>query len=475
LSGTNTISFCKGGAFDAVTSLNIPNTSCAPGSTCTDLREYASPAFTSVTKPIFNSASGGIQLFNISGNKGGIRLLNLKLHGNGTSGNVGIFLYSGAHDVMACNLDIDGFGLGVQQVPGITSGTTTIPEVTNVTLTGNNFTNNVAAAYLGSGYTTVISNNAFLNNGSDNLFDHTVYLSAANFVTPNMSVSENYMHGQFGDTCLGNVLGVHGKLPGLHIQNNVLDIDEAADTMGCYGIALDNGGYNSYTDFSSTVISANTLSNTGGIGIAVSNCADCLIEDNVLSFNAAENYGISAGAYAARTTCPNGTACPDVVNNRNTIRNNTIWFGPNAKGGMTGIQIKNEGTGHIVANNTVNYTSTSASSLVSCFDYTQPISTAYAFINNNHCFSAATTYTWDKTNGPTLVAWQSYSIANGNGFSADSASRIGQPNFFNSTTSPYDFHPTGLPLLGTGSASSVPATDVEGTAFLNPPAIGAYQ
>jgi hypothetical protein len=142
---------------------------------------------------------------------------------------------------------------------------------------------------------------------------------------------------------------------------------------------------------------------------------------------------------------------------------------------MTGIQIKNEGTGHIVANNTVNYTSTSASSLVSCFDYTQPISTAYAFINNNHCFSAATTYTWDKTNGPTLVAWQSYSIANGNGFSADSASRIGQPNFFNSTTSPYDFHPTGLPLLGTGSASSVPATDVEGTAFLNPPAIGAYQ
>ena len=476
LSGTSSFRFCKGGAFDTVASVNMPNTSCAPGGTCTDFREYASPVFTSAAKPILNSAPGGISLICITGSKGGIRLLNLKLHGNGASGNVGIFLYSGAHDVYACNLDIDGFRLGAQQVPGITSGATTIQEVTNVTLTGNNFTGNVAAAYLGSGFTTTISKNTFLNNGSGQSLDHTIYLSAAYFVTPNLMVSNNYLFGQIGDTCLGNMFGAHGKLPGLKIQNNVLYMDEAADTMGCYGIALDHGGYNSYMDFSSAVISGNTLSNTGGIGIAVSNCADCLIEDNVLSFNAAENYGIAAGVYAARTTCPNGTACPDVVNDRNTIRNNTIWFGPNAINGMTaGILIAHEGTGHIVANNTVNYTATTSTGhVVNCFDYTQPIDTAYSFINNNHCYSAVA-YKWDKTNGATLADWKSYSITYGKGFSADSASKEGLPNFVNSTTSPYDFHPTGLPLLGTGSASSVPATDIEGTPFLNPPAIGAYQ
>lgn len=468
LSGSNTLRFCKGGAFDAQGSLNMPTTSCAPGSTCTDFREYDSPAFTSTAKPIVNSPPGGVALINIMGNRGGLRFLNLNLRGNGTFGNVGMFLYSGVHDVNACNLDIDGFRLGVQQVPGITKPdpAQSIPPVTNITLTGNNFTNNVAAAYLGSGMATVISKNAFLNNGSGNVFDHSIYVSAANLVTEDLVVSENYIFGQIGDKCLGNVLGVHGKLPRLKIKNNVLEIDESADTMGCYGIALDHGAYNSYADFTEAVVSANTISNTGGIGIAVSNCADCFIENNLLSFNAISNYGIAAGVYEARTTCPNGTVCLDVVNTRNTIRNNTIWFGPNATYGMTGIQVRNEGTGHIVANNSVTYTSTQASSPAYCFDYTLPI-TSYAFIDNNHCYSAAT-HKWEKTNGATLAAWQAYS-------SFDLASSTGAPAFVNSVIAPYDFHPTGLPLLGAGSSAHAPATDINGTPFLIPPAIGAYE
>lgn len=469
LSGSNTLRFCKGGAFDTQGSLNMPTTSCAPGSTCTDFREYDSPVFASAAKPIINSPAGGVALINIMGNRGGVRLLNLKLHGNGTFGNVGMFLYSGAHDITACNLDIDGFRLGIQQVPGINkpNPAESIPAVTNISLTGNNFTNNVAAAYLGSGTTTVIAKNAFLNNGSGNVFDHSIYVSAANLDTPDLMVSENYIFGQIGDKCLGNVLAVHGKLPRLKIKKNVLEIDESADTMGCYGIALDHGAYNSYTDFTEAVVSGNIISSTGGIGIAVSNCADCLVENNLLSFNAISNYGISAGVYAARTTCPNGTACPDVVNTRNTIRNNTIWFGPNATYGMTGIQVRNEGTGHIVANNSVTYTSTKASSPAYCFDYTLPIA-SYAFIDNNHCYSAAT-HKWEKTNGATLAAWQAYS-------SFDLASSTAAPAFVNSLIAPYDFHPTGgSPLLGAGSSLHAPATDITGTPFLVPPAIGAYE
>ena len=326
----------------------------------------------------------------------------------------------------------------------------------------------MAAAYLGSGTTTVISKNVFLNNGSGNMFDHSIYVSTANLVTSDLRVSENYIFGQIGDKCLGNVLTAHGMLPRLKIQNNVLEIDESADTMGCYGIALDHGGYNFYTDFSDSVISGNTLSNTGGIGIAVSNCADCLIENNVLSFNAVSNYGISAGVYVARTECPDKTACPDVVNTRNTIRNNTIWYGPNATFGMTGIQIKNEGTGHIVANNSITYTATTTNgNLANCFDYTQPI-TSYAFIDNNHCHAAAP-HKWDWTNGATLAAWQAYSAF-------DAASITAAPAFVNSAIKPYDFRPAaGSPLLGAGSSVHVPATDITGTPFLPPPAIGAYE
>lgn len=458
LTGTNTIAFCKGGAFDAVTYLHAANTSCAAGSTCTDFREYASPAFASTAKPILNSAPGGTSLF---WPRGGMRILNLRLQGNGAAGNEAIFLYGGAHDITACNLDIDGFGLGVNQ----NTGSSTVSQNRNITLTGNNFTNNVAAAYLGGGPTTEISKNYMTNNGSGNLLDHTVYVSSQNLDTPNLTVSENYMYGQIGATCSGVMLVGHGRLPGLKILNNVLEIDEAADAPGCYGISLDSGGYLSQINFSNTVISGNTVINTGYVGIAASNCADCLIENNMISFNATTAYGITVGSYVSRTLYS------DVINDRNTIKNNTIWFGPNSTKGAIGIQIRNEGTGHIVVNNTVTYTSTSAGNGVSCFDYTLPIA-SYAFINNNHCYSAATSYKWDKTSGDSLAIWQSST-------SFDSVSITNLlPVFVNSSTKPYDFHPdTSSPLLGAGSPVYAPttATDITGTHFLNPPAIGAYE
>jgi parallel beta-helix repeat protein len=455
LTGTNTIAFCKGGAFNAVSYLHAANTSCPAGSTCTDFREYASPVFASSAKPILNSAPGSGSLF---WPRAGMRILNLRLQGNGAGGDEAIFLYGGAHDITACNLDIDGFRLGVNQ----NTGSDTVSQNRNITLTGNNFTNNVAAAYLGGGPTTEISKNYMINNGSGNLLDHTVYVSSQHLDVLNMTVKGNYMYGQIGDTCSGVMLVGHGKLIGLQILDNVLEVDEAADAPGCYGISLDSGGYLSQTNFSNTVISGNTVINAGFIGIAASSCADCLIEDNAISFNARTAYGISVGSHASRPEYA------DIINDRNTIRNNTIWFGPNTTSGAIGIQIRNEGTGHIIANNTVTYTSTNAGNGVNCFDYTQPIA-SYTFIDNNHCYSAASTYAWDKTYGA-LAAWRSAS-------SFDSVSLDGMPaGFVNSATRPYDFHPAaGSPLRGAGSHARAPVTDLAGAAFLNPPAIGAYE
>lgn len=449
LTGINSIEFCKGGAFDAETNLYVStNTSCTTG-TCTDFREYASPKFTSTAKPTFNSALKGATLFTVGGGRGGIRFLNLRLHGTGIAGNDGIFFYSGAHDVMACNLDIEGFSMGVDQNPG---ASVAVPPNPRITITGNNFTNNVRDAYFGGGPSAEISNNSMINNGSGNLLDHTIYLSSQHYDALNMVVSGNYMRGQIGDLCDGVMLVGHGRIIGMKITNNYMEIDETASDPGCYGISLDSGGYLSQTNFSNTEISRNTVINTGYVGIAASNCANCLIENNVITSNTASYIGITVGSYVSRSLYS------DAINDSNTIRNNTIWFGPGNTKGMSGIQIRNEGAGHIVANNTVNYTSTSANNGAYCFDYT-PLA-SYAFIDYNHCYSNVASYLWEKNSTP--------------GFDAHSNKTNNPPNFMN--TIPYEFHPdTGSPLLGTGDTTHAPANDITGILFSPRSTIGAYE
>ncbi|MFZ2160729.1 MAG: hypothetical protein WAW02_00800 [Sideroxyarcus sp.] len=472
ISGTTKFAFCKGGAFDATRSLSMPDISCTAGTTCTDFREYAHPNFTSSAKPIINSAPGGEALFRASGStRGGVRFLNLKLHGNGTAGNQGVFFYGGMHDVTVCNLDIEGFSSGISQNGGnILTGGTISPNP-NITITGNNFTNNIGGAYFGGGPNAEISKNFIADNGGNNLLDHSIYL-AGHPDSAHMNLSGNYIGGQIGEACAGVVIVVHGQVLNLSIMNNMLEIDPAASTTGCYGIALDHGGYTEYGDYSSAVISSNTLANTGGIGIALSQCADCVVQDNLIRFDTATAYGIVGGSLISRTTYP------DVVNNRNKIVNNTIWLGPDSTGGLTGgIQVRNEGTGHIVANNTVNYTSTNAgrNDGVNCFNYPlAAVPNSYAFIDNNHCYSAAATYKWEKTYG-TATAWRTAYP----GFDAASVINNSAPAFVNTTTFPYDFHPSGLPLLGAGTSTHLPvpppAKDITGTNFLPSPAIGAYE
>jgi hypothetical protein len=170
-----------------------------------------------------------------------------------------------------------------------------------------------------------------------------------------------------------------------------------------------------------------------------------------------------------------------------TIRNNTVWFGAAVTGGAVGIDLGVEGTGHVVANNSVVY---SASTIaggrnVGCYAY-ELANTAFAFINNNHCYSAASGAYYRVTVGAdnqiiadstrmSLSAWKTYAATQG----WDSASVGGAPNFMNasSTNGSYDFHPnTGSPLLGAGSHANAPTYDLTGTAtFNNPPAIGAYK
>ncbi len=468
LTGTNTIALCKGGAFNLANPSGLyVNTTCATGSTCNDLREYSPTLFASSAKPIINNLPGAVYLFHFQGNVGGLRILNLKLQGiNGPYGtaNEGIFLYGG-HDVTMGNLDLDSFDLPVYDAGGSTGNM-------NNQLNGSFITNSQVIGYLGGSNNAVVSYNYWDGNGGSNMFDHTIYLSAHDGLS-NVSVVGNYIHGQFGPNCQGVVIVGHGMIDGLSVSNNTIEIDAAAASGGCYGIGFGSGGYTVPTYYRHAVFSGNILKNTGNTALTVATCPGCVIENNLIIQDWGYIYpttGISVGDPAARTSPA------DDVNNANIIRNNTIWFGPSHVHGALGLKVVNEGTGHIIANNTVTYSSNLTVYTwggVNCFNYPL-VSTAYSFINNNHCYSAATPYYWEQHSATALSAWLSAS-----GFDSLSISGAA-PIFINATSaSPYDFHPSTTspmsPLLGKGDHTNAPTTDITGTPFLNPPAIGAYE
>jgi hypothetical protein len=219
-----------------------------------------------------------------------------------------------------------------------------------------------------------------------------------------------------------------------------------------------------------------------------------VIEDNLIIQNWA--YGNDYGSGVVSQWTLNGISlqlgtqrAQDELNTADVVRNNTVWFGPNVLGGATGINAGDGGTGYIFANNTVTYSSASIGQGVGCYAYLLP-NTSFAFVNNNHCYSAASGSYWrvktdtrgNITNDSTrlsLSAWQSYAATQG----WDSASVGGAPNFVNATASTgYDFHPnanpalTLSPLLGKGDPAKAPKYDLPGSSeFSNPPAIGAYK
>ena len=454
----DTVALCKGGAFNATGTLNIGNTICPAGTTCNDLREYTPTAFPGTAKPIINNVAGGVPLLQIAGNFGGARLLNLKLNGDhGAIGNKnwGFFFYKGAHDVTMCNLDMDGFDISVynESDAGINN---------KIKVTGSHIINSRSQGYLGSGNGAEISYNYWDGNASSTVYDHTIYLSGHQPIS-NIRIVGNYIRGQYGSTCLGGPLTVHGEYDGLTIDGNEINVDASANTNGgCWGIALTDGGYTVPVYFRHTSVSGNIIKNGGNLALAVEACPGCLIENNLII----QDWPYGSGAWAMQgIVAPPQNRSGDDVNIANIIRNNTIYFGPNATGGGTGITVKTQGTGHVIANNSVYYRAASAGQGVNCYAY--PLALAsYAFINNNHCYSAAP-YSWVAARG-SLAAWKTY--AAGSGF--DTASITGNTLF---TATGTDFTPAaGSLLIGKGDTAHGSTHDITGKTRPSPPAIGAY-
>jgi hypothetical protein len=466
----HTIALCKGGAFDSVAAYGetINRSGCTAGTDCDDIREYSPTTFAGTTAPILNATVSGEPLFRFSGNYGGVRILNLALQDKTTGRDEALWAGYDAHDITVCNTTMNDFAIAINL-----AGNMTVAPSTNVHIRGNTITNSSVIGFLGAASNSEINYNYWEGNGSSNSLDHTIYLSAAEGVT-NMQLVGNYIHGQYGPTCLGVVLVAHGAFDYLNITDNTIAIDSGKSSGGCFGLGL--GAAGSYAEpnyFRHTVVARNVIKNGGNLAMSIGNANGAVIEDNLIINDWPYQYTITGISVAGG---PSRTSPADDIGTADIVRNNTVWFGPAVVNGGRGISTGVEGTGHIIANNTVVYTASSTGGRgFSCYDYTLSLS-AYSFLNNNHCYSAAT-YTWNTSNGATLSAWKTYAKNQG----WDSESIVGPPNFVNATSSAgHDFHPnTGSPLsplLGAGSHANAPLYDRTGsTAFSNPPAIGAYE
>jgi hypothetical protein len=466
----HTVALCQGGAFNSVAPYgeSINRSGCTAGTDCDDIREYSPTTFSGTAAPLLKTTVSGQPLFRFSGNVGGVRILNLALQDNTGGRNNALWAGYNAHDITMCNTTMNDFAIAINL-----AGSLTVTPAASVHIRGNTIINSTVIGFLGAASNSEINYNYWDGNGASNSLDHTIYLSAAEGVT-NMQLVGNYIHGQYGPTCLGVVFVAHGAFDYLNITDNTIEIDSDKSSGGCYGIGLGAAGsYTAPNYFRHTVVARNIIKNGGNLAMTIGNANGAVIEDNLIINDWPYPYEITGISVAAG---PSRTSPADDISTADIVRNNTVWFGPAVVNGGVGISTGDEGTGHIIANNTVTYaSSTTGGRGFSCYDHTLPLG-AYSFMNNNHCYSAAA-YTWNTSNGATLSAWQTYATSRG----WDSASIGGAPHFVNATSSPgYDFHPnTGSPLSplpGKGSHANAPTRDLtNSTLFLDPPAIGAYE
>ena len=461
LAVNDTVALCKGGAFNSAGNLRIGSKRCVPGVACNDLREYTPPPsiFVGTEKPIINNAAGSSILFNFWDN-GGVRLLNLKLQGNGGIkgiANQGFFFYRGANDLTMCNLTMDNFDIAVYNE----SNDEVFAPNTNIKFTGNLVTNSSVIGYLGGGDNDELSYNYWDGNGSSTVFGHTLYFASSRELK-NMRVVGNYVGGQYGPTCYGAPVVGHVAVDGLLVKDNIVDIAASATTGGCWGMAFTNFTSATFPVYHrNAIFSGNTIRNGGNLALTVTGCPGCVIENNLIIFETAQG-GTGIGVAAGKVR----VGIAEDLNTRNVIRNNTIWYGPYANTGGVGIKVGEEGGGYIISNNTVTYGASAEGNRgrLSCFSYPLAL-TNYAFINNNHCESAAP-FNWEETRGD-LTSWMD------SGF--DATSITGNPLF---TTPGTNFKPaSNSPLIraGNGDIRYVSPKDFTGATRPILPAIGAYE
>ncbi len=390
MNGGDTIAMCKGGAWNGVAGTNptmagngyssnvtILNANCSASSTC-DWRDYdPSPAFSATAKPLVRPADNvdvfafGRSRFTSTGYTAppikGFRIFNLDLAANGSGLSSAVFVYGKTEDLEVCNLTIrDGFADSY--------AAQTTSTIKRVNFHHNRLTNNpfgVGQIRSPSCLEDCVFDSNYLDlNGAGSNRDHSIYIGSqpdpagqypgqlcgtlgcyVRAQRTRVTNNEIYRsaHGT-GSTCAGTAIVVHEPHDDLVIENNLIHEDPGTASGGCFGLQLSSGG-DAPGAFRRAQIRRNQIFNVGNSGIHVSECSDCVIENNLI-VNAVDQAILFPGELYTTGSGSEPSA-------RTTIRNNTIYNGQVlVNAGLV------EGAGHIVANNTACGSSTSGSAAV---------------------------------------------------------------------------------------------------------------
>lgn len=390
--GGDTIALCRGGAWSDVPgtcsnfagngagqNVTILNANCSAERTC-DWRDYdPAPVFSASAKPLVRPADGvelfafGRSRFNRNGYTArpvaGFRVFNLDLAARGNGRSRAFFVYGKTEDLEVCGMTIrDGFENAY--------AAQTTSTIKRVNFHHNRVTNNP----YGIGpirATSCAEDCAFegnymdLNGGPTNR-DHSIYVGS----TPDPAgqfpgqlcgtlgcyiraqrtrITGNEIHRSAhgpGNACKGVAIVVHEPHDDLVIENNLIHELPGTATPSCFGIQLSSGG-NAPGSHERAVIRGNRIYSVGDKGIAISECSDCLVENNLVVGGLTDTAIVYPEE--AYTRGPGSTP-----SRHGTVRNNTAFAPPGNDTMRGGIKVNfpsptsvSEGAGYVAANNAV--------------------------------------------------------------------------------------------------------------------------
>lgn len=415
----DSVRFCKGGAWLTSANLRWVNLLCQQDDMCL-ISDYT-PLWVSgdEQKPLLTFLNG-VSGFNLadSGNaehEEGYLIENLNLIGSNNGS--GVAIANDIDDVVINNLSISNFRFGVN----LGSSNDCNPNDTacdgkndRITLKDSTVQFNEIQGWLGSANNVQILDNYFSDNGSREIFDHNIYISApSQEVTNGIVISGNALYRNTlneDGMCSAVSLVVHGQHDNMLIKNNTIWEDVATVLPSCWGIAVD-GGSSESESFTNILIQGNHIINMGRVAVGLGSCENCIVENNSIS----NNQDLPSRAILApdRNLAPN-----DIPLNNVTVRNNSIYIN-NSLGG-TAVTLGGTGNNHSIVSNAIYYTGNS--NTFNCLDVDLPVA-SYLDIDNNLCFTPnASNAEWANNFG-SLSQWQLSS-----GFSSHSSES--NPGFF---------------------------------------------
>jgi hypothetical protein len=406
----DSVLFCSGGSFEVGSANRWIANGCTAAAPCT-IGQYEPPwASGDEERPILYIGGDGSALrFDDAGDarhQEGVRVTGLYLQcaGCNDAGGRGIILASDVDDVTVEDVVIDGFDIGIalgSSAPCAKDDAACDARNTRVTVRGSTIRNSRSYGFIGSGDDLVLEDNVFANNGRDPTTDHNLVIDATQSPDSGIRVIGNRLSGSVpgeDETCTTTEIQILGVHTGMQVVGNSI-LEESAGS-NCWGIAAAPDLTGRPEGFYTATIKNNVIRNVGDVGIGVSSCDLCVVENNVVVWDDADRN--VQGIVAPVATREDDDQPIEAL----TVRNNTIVTASTG----TGISVRDEGEGHVVVSNALLYTGTSPD--WNCLDLNLPIG-SYVAVDYDMCWFPDAAGEWNEGWGTVPDPLSAWSAASG--------------------------------------------------------------